>query len=163
MFAKHLNAQFCLENLLFLLELTQYKQQILKYHSNITPSNPDIVNVLTFSDTIPLSSINETIKNTNIESIRLCASKLIAKYITDKGRMPDFQVNISHDSLKSLFGILDVQTCQFKSELDILTLYTLFDGVGFEIYHLIHAPLQRFIAEYHYKMKTISHANKSPV
>jgi len=147
LFAKHLNSEFCIESLLFLLEFSQYKQQIRSLYAKDLSNDTETHDIddLVFSNTIPTSEINELIKANNISTVKDAANKLFNKYINDKQNMPDFMINISYLQKKNLFTEFEEKINNNQYNVNIIELYHLFDIGGREILKLIKPAWKRFL------------------
>ena len=146
-FMRFLCRSFCVENMLFLIETMQFKQEFIrKYvddgiHGNTTPESPDSDNTLDFGsiiylydenkqneEVIPKSSIVYGQNKYNLhEQIRM----IYDKYISDQASL---QINIS-GSLKKNLSVIEDES--FERNQDKQYLITIFDEAIDEMRYLL--------------------------
>ena len=155
-FMQHLIREFSMENLLAIIEFTQFKNHA-KETFNINDDNEKVGDIIdyTFASTVPLSDIvyNGGMKGksskkktggTEIERVRMFkikAYKLYGKYVKWGS---EFEVNISHRvrvKLDELMGSYDKWIGSDSSEMEVVDI---FDAASTELGSLLRDSLKRF-------------------
>ena len=171
-FARHINKEFAIENILFLIEIYQFKQRLFSIYGqdNILRDDDDILEDVAFpEDVMPKSTLVSNMDNDNIFQ---CVSELFIKYVEDEGY---FAINIAFHSRqvlykkfkynKSMMNQMDVAKVlgdNIKDKVGENDVFHLFDPVLREIYNLLKGSFLRFkqCQEYERLMKTsVDHTN----
>ena len=150
-FTRHINKEFAIENILFLVEVYQLKCRIAELLGddviNADDAN-DIFSNITFPESIPQSTIIAKLDKT--EMIHKCAAQLFIKYICDQGY---FAINICGASRSVSYdyfnfsGVTDVAILAGNLAKNVTSyndIYHLFDEQLREIYKLLTGSFSRF-------------------
>lgn len=149
-FMRYLCRSFCVENMLFLIEIMQFKQEVInKYDGKINDKNVGVLYVLydlnQDKNDIPKSGI---VYNEHNLSINQQILKLYEKYIDENAL---FQINISYEIRMKIARI--VLNEEFDKNDDIQGLVKIFDEGIHEIYLLLHGLFVRFSCDSNYLME----------
>ena len=153
LFMQHLIREFSMENLLAIIEFTQFKKHAkdtFDIHDNNENVRDDID--YTFASTVPLSDIvynggngNDKTGGTDIERVRIfkmSAYKLYCKYVRWGA---EFELNLSHrvrSKLEGLMGSYDKWIGSDSSEMEIVDI---FDAALTELNSLLKGSMDRFV------------------
>eukprot|EP01084_Bolivina_argentea_P223848 378652_1 len=90
-FARHVNKEFAIETIMFLIEIYQFKMKLIELFQDEITKMDHIFERLTFADSAPKSTVVlELDKDSSKQNVFLCAVKFFIKYIVEESQ---FAVN----------------------------------------------------------------------
>ena len=161
-FMRYLCRSFCVENMLFLIEVMQFKQAMKECNPALNDTDIGIVSKfyddVKDKDRIPRSSI---VYNKNNFTMNQQIIKLYQKYIDENAAL---EVNISHETREKVSDT--VLSCKFGDGSEIGELIKVFDDVIIEIHVLLSGLWRRFTSDQEYVLQLnddVSSANEQIV
>ena len=148
-FMRYLCRSFCVENMLFMIEVMQFKQAISeKYTKTSSDIGIDVGVFLKFYDAeknkadIPKSSI---VYNENNYTVNQQILKLYEKYIDENAAL---QVNISHETRQKLSEVVLSADFGTTENSDVEQLAKVFDEVITDVHILLSGLWWRFTSDH---------------
>eukprot|EP01083_Nonionella_stella_P027544 75916_1 len=155
-FANHLNSEFCIEIILSLIELTQYRQRLqseqgfMEYVKENTETQPRYSNIyIVFPKDVPKSDIvygstSDDGGSTDIAKCQEIITKLYNKYISEQS---EFCVNISDMTRRNItqwiLNYKENENCKREGKV-YFQMYSIFDKCCQELHQLLSYSWYRF-------------------